>query len=425
MCIAFFLVASVSCESASHGTESTPKRIPELLSLSNQNDTATTPAGAPGPESARTTDARVPTGRAATDSGLESETTLGTSLQDQVNTGLVVRDSAETARTTSDIKIGNHQQQEKTTKKKKKKKKKKATTRASKTVKPIGKEPKTLAREKSSLEGTDQQSGCVRRLKSEWREAVKMGIAFDWVKGKDVRRGQPQQTGSELSATDYIRIGPLGNNLLRWHFTVKGLGGSDYDRGLYHGRLVLPRDYPLSPPRVQMLTPSGRFVPGEDICLSASSYHPESWTPRWRVRSLVDALRLHMATEVSEIGGVRATPKKRRKLAEESRAWEYQVKRGCVVSHSRMVAIGCFGSLDPNDNDPNHNTKTDSTDGGLTDGIEPMDGITVTRAPVGIGEAFLQKLIGVVMNQPLYFLGFCALVAWMVVLSSSLPSTTY
>ena len=63
MCIAFFLVASVSCESASHGTESTPKRIPELLSLSNQNDTATTPAGAPGPESARTTDAPVPTGR--------------------------------------------------------------------------------------------------------------------------------------------------------------------------------------------------------------------------------------------------------------------------------------------------------------------------------------------------------------------------
>jgi ubiquitin-conjugating enzyme E2 J1 len=35
-----------------------------------------------------------------------------------------------------------------------------------------------------------------------------------------------------------------------------------------------------------------------DICLSASAFHQETWQPAWTVRTLVSALRAHMATKV-------------------------------------------------------------------------------------------------------------------------------
>lgn len=88
----------------------------------------------------------------------------------------------------------------------------------------------------------------------------------------------------------------------------------------------------------QMLTPSGRFICGEDICLSASNYHPETWTPRWTVISLVDALRLHMLTTANEIGGLLSTDEKRRQYALESRSWRCPG----VANHRRMVEEGIF-----------------------------------------------------------------------------------
>ena len=62
---------------------------------------------------------------------------------------------------------------------------------------------------------------------------------------------------------DDIRLGPLGKSLFIWHFSMAGAPGSSFDGGLYHGRVVLPKNYPGSPPRIMLLTPSGRFVVGQ------------------------------------------------------------------------------------------------------------------------------------------------------------------
>jgi hypothetical protein len=132
---------------------------------------------------------------------------------------------------------------------------------------------------------------CLRRIKREWKDAVQLGIAYDWktmqtvtVKGRSPSGRFPSKdedaTGDNFYQYNYVRIGPYGKNLLRWHFSVTGPSHSVYTDGIYHGVILLPKDYPMSPPRVQMLTPTGRFIPGEDICLSASNYHPETWTPR-------------------------------------------------------------------------------------------------------------------------------------------------
>lgn len=200
---------------------------------------------------------------------------------------------------------------------------------------------------KSSLGG--QEAATLRRIKREWKDAVKLGIAFDWIRMKDIA-----DEGDANAEYSYVRIGPYGSNLLRWHFSVMGTPNSEYDGGIYHGRVLLPKDYPGSPPRVQLLTPSGRFIPGHDICLSASNYHPESWTPKWTVLSLIDALRLHMLTQANEIGGMTASPSERRKLASASRSWA-----AGKLSHEAMRNQGIFSG--PANSSPNSRESTSHT----------------------------------------------------------------
>ena len=57
------------------------------------------------------------------------------------------------------------------------------------------------------------------------------------------------------------------------HFTIRGPSGGDFDNGLYHGRLLIPSEYPLKPPSIYFLTPNGRFATDTKICLSISDFH--------------------------------------------------------------------------------------------------------------------------------------------------------
>jgi len=151
-------------------------------------------------------------------------------------------------------------------------------------------EKKKKKRKTNSSSSSDGKIGggkngeCIRRIKHEWKDIVKLGIGYDWITQQTITiKGRSPTEQNEMNNNDhfynynYIRLGPLHNNLLHWHFSIRGPSHSDYERGIYHGRIILPKDYPGSPPRVQVLTPSGRFVTGEDICLSASAFHPETW----------------------------------------------------------------------------------------------------------------------------------------------------
>jgi ubiquitin-protein ligase len=211
------------------------------------------------------------------------------------------------------------------------------TTTTQKTIK-NGQQTTTIISSTRRIKKVDsRESASLRRIQREWRDAARLGIAYDWVNSKSI--GKPAS-----STFQYVRIGPFGRNLLRWHFSVSGPPSSDFSHGIYHGRVLLPKDYPGSPPRIQVLTPSGRFIPGHDICLSASNFHPESWTPRWTVLSLVDALRLHMLTQANEIGGMNATPQERRAMAKASRKWTLG-----RVRHETMVDDGVFPLEDGED----------------------------------------------------------------------------
>lgn len=47
---------------------------------------------------------------------------------------------------------------------------------------------------------------------------------------------------------------PIDDNLFEWHFSVRGPADSDFDGGVYHGRIILPPEYPMKPPSIMLLT---------------------------------------------------------------------------------------------------------------------------------------------------------------------------
>ena len=88
-----------------------------------------------------------------------------------------------------------------------------------------------------------------RRLLQEFKDVMASGMAL----------GVTAATSSLSNSTEHVRLAPCRGNLHEWHFTIAGPPGSVYEGGLYHGRVLLPADYPASAPRLQMLNPSGRF----------------------------------------------------------------------------------------------------------------------------------------------------------------------
>ncbi|SGZ22303.1 BQ5605_C022g09471 [Microbotryum silenes-dioicae] len=153
---------------------------------------------------------------------------------------------------------------------------------------------------------------------------------------------------SELEADDSCdySAGPLEDDLFNWHFTIKGPSGTDFEGGVYHGRMILPSEYPFKPPEIYMATPSGRFETNKKICLSISSFHPETWQPSWGIRTALLALMAFFETEVNlgdsgehdlyiddcqrfmfvvqaagAVGSLEVPPAERRRLAQASRTF--------------------------------------------------------------------------------------------------------
>ncbi|KDE06960.1 hypothetical protein MVLG_02699 [Microbotryum lychnidis-dioicae p1A1 Lamole] len=129
---------------------------------------------------------------------------------------------------------------------------------------------------------------------------------------------------SELEADDSCdySAGPLEDDLFNWHFTIKGPSGTDFEGGVYHGRMILPSEYPFKPPEIYMATPSGRFETNKKICLSISSFHPETWQPSWGIRTALLALMAFFETEAAgAVGSLEVPPAERRRLAQASRTF--------------------------------------------------------------------------------------------------------
>jgi ubiquitin-protein ligase len=200
------------------------------------------------------------------------------------------------------------------------------------------------------------------RIQREWKDMIQSGVAFDWYTGVPVQR---------KNISSHVWIGPLTFRQWDiWHFTFTGINtrGSEgtsssihddavnpYSNGVYHGRLILPKTYPMKPPRIQLLTPNGRYAVGQDICLSVSNYHPETWQlSMWNIFSIVESLRYHMMTSniQNEVGTIQppmsfeqkqlyANQSRRCKLSIRISSSDGRNERNIVrVDHHRMIREG-------------------------------------------------------------------------------------
>jgi ubiquitin-conjugating enzyme E2 J2 len=125
-------------------------------------------------------------------------------------------------------------------------------------------------------------------------------------------------------------VAPNESNILEIHYVIEAGSCSDsddspYANGIYHGKLIFPKEYPLKPPSVIMLTPSGRFVPNRRLCLSMSDFHPESWNPMWSISTILRGLYSFMITNDPTLGSINNTSDSlKRKYAAAS--LEYNIK---------------------------------------------------------------------------------------------------
>ena len=111
---------------------------------------------------------------------------------------------------------------------------------------------------------------------------------------------------------------PNPENILEWHFAVFGLE-EPYKNGVYHGVVLLPSNYPKSPPGIKVFTPSGRFQINYKLCLSISDWHPESWNPSWQVYQVILGLISVMSEDVEfGVGMIADSKENRRKFAHDS-----------------------------------------------------------------------------------------------------------
>lgn len=118
--------------------------------------------------------------------------------------------------------------------------------------------------------------------------------------------------------TTFFSAAPLESDLFEWHFTVRGPPDTAFEHGVYHGRILLPAEYPLKAPEIILLTPNGRFEVGTRICLSVTSHHQETWQPSWGIRTILTALVGFMPSKPEGVGALDYPEDERRGLAKKS-----------------------------------------------------------------------------------------------------------
>jgi ubiquitin-conjugating enzyme E2 J2 len=127
-------------------------------------------------------------------------------------------------------------------------------------------------------------------------------------------------------------------NRLIFYFLLKGDPASDYRGGYYMGKILLPADYPQNPGDFIMLTPNGRFMIDNKICLTNTGYHKESWNPLWGIRNvLLGIYSIWMDDKEHGISHIFDSPEKRRKYAGESMAFNLSKYPNIITKFDQFI----------------------------------------------------------------------------------------
>jgi ubiquitin-conjugating enzyme E2 J2 len=126
----------------------------------------------------------------------------------------------------------------------------------------------------------------------------------------------------QKSPIPYIQTHPSPENIRNWSFIITGPPSTPYSDGQYYGQLKFPINFPYGAPKIRVLTPSARFIPGQYICTTFTSMHPEEWNPAWTVETILTGFLSFMTgKDEGFIGCTRGSDTERIGNAKESKRW--------------------------------------------------------------------------------------------------------
>ncbi|CAG2171113.1 unnamed protein product [Oppiella nova] len=106
-----------------------------------------------------------------------------------------------------------------------------------------------------------------------------------------VKRLQKDYMNLLTDPVDNILAHPIEQNIFEWVYVLRGPVDTAYYGGIYYGKLVFPKEYPLRGPSIYMTTPSGKFKTNHKLCVSGiSDMHSEKWSPCHTVSTILISL---------------------------------------------------------------------------------------------------------------------------------------
>ncbi|XP_021832537.1 uncharacterized protein LOC110772415 [Prunus avium] len=110
----------------------------------------------------------------------------------------------------------------------------------------------------------------------------------------------------------------LEDNPYDWQFAIRGLNGTEFEGGIYHGQMQFPVEYPNQHPIFTLLTENGLFKTHTGINLNHNFGEP--FTVRRALLELIDLLHTHPNGALGSVLEVEHNKEVRRALAIKSRA---------------------------------------------------------------------------------------------------------
>jgi ubiquitin-conjugating enzyme E2 J2 len=136
------------------------------------------------------------------------------------------------------------------------------------------------------------------------------------------KRIQKEYDELKLNPLPNIKIAHDTNNLLDWYCMIYDLNEEEYKNGQYIFNIKMSPNYPFDPPEFYFLTPNGRFDIDKKLCFSNSSYHKESWSPLWTIKTIIlGFLSFFLEKKSSGIGHLEASIDEKIIFAEKSQEY--------------------------------------------------------------------------------------------------------
>jgi ubiquitin-conjugating enzyme E2 J2 len=125
-----------------------------------------------------------------------------------------------------------------------------------------------------------------------------------------------------VEPSDMYQIYYSESEELTYYFLIR-LDAQPYENGYYIGKIIVPSDYPKNPGDFYLLTPNGRFMTNNKICMSNTSYHKDQWAAAgWNIERMVQGIiSMFYNLEEHGISFITTEESEKLKLRDESIAY--------------------------------------------------------------------------------------------------------